>query len=100
MNASKWTAICSNANPYFSRNNRFLRRCIGFVGAGTDGGGRGSAISGTVAVKPSAGYHIVQAGDTLWDISALFLTDPYAGPICGRATHTSITRTSFIRAIN
>jgi hypothetical protein len=82
VNASKWTAICSNANPYFLRNNRFLRRCIGWLLALALTAGAAAAPSqGPLRLNPDApDTYIVQAGDTLWDISALFLSDPWRWP--------------------
>ena len=82
MNASKWTAICSNANPYFSRNNRFLRRCIGcLLALALTAGAAAAPSQGPLRLNPDApDTYIVQAGDTLWDISALFLSDPWRWP--------------------
>ena len=82
MNASKWTAICSNANPYFLRNNRFLRRCIGcLLALALTAGAAAAPSQGPLRLNPDApDNYIVQAGDTLWDISALFLSDPWRWP--------------------
>ena len=82
MNASKWTAICSNANPYFLRNNRLLRRCIGcLLALALTAGAAAAPSQGPLRLNPDAlDTYIVQAGDTLWDISALFLSDPWRWP--------------------
>ena len=82
MNASKWTAICSNADPYFLRKNRFLRRCIGcLLALALTAGATAAPSQGPLRLNPDApDTYIVQAGDTLWDISALFLSDPWRWP--------------------
>ena len=82
VSASKWTAICWNADPCFLTNNRFLRRCLGcLLALILTAGGAAAQSQGPLRLNLDApDIYIVQAGDTLWDISALFRSDPWRWP--------------------